>query len=71
MRKMTLTALRNMVKDGFATELTDTDYDLYRRVDVMGTSSGIYGINGAWLRDCKTGDDYVIIGRSTTLFSMV
>lgn len=70
-RTTTLKELRNLVKDGFATELTETDYELYERTDVIGMSYGIYGMTGAWLRDRTTGDDYVIIGRGTTLFSMV
>lgn len=42
--------------------------DTLRRLDKVGYSAGIYGINGGLLQDYETGQLYAIIGRCTNLF---
>jgi hypothetical protein len=38
---------------------------------VIGTSSGIYGINGALFEGCESGNKYVILKRNSNLLMLV
>lgn len=39
-----------------------------RRLEKVGYSSGVYGINGGLVEDTETGTLYAIIGRCSNLF---
>lgn len=39
-----------------------------RRLDKIGYSSGVYGLNGGLVEDMETGQLYAIIGRCSNLF---
>ena len=71
-KKYTQTQLRSMVRDGKAEDITNYSFeeanDLYDRgYDVIGVSTGTYGINGALLKMRDTGDLMVICARNSTL----
>lgn len=71
MRKYTLKALRELVRLGVAEDYTNKPAEnLYtlRRLEKVGYSSGVYGINGGLVEDTETGQLYVIIGRCSNLF---
>lgn len=71
MIKYTLKALRELVRLGVAEDYTNKPaenlYEL-RRLEKVGYSSGVYGINGGLVKDPETGSLYAIIGRCTNLF---
>lgn len=60
-----------MVNTGAADELDEDDEKIGRLYSKIAYSRGVYGINGALLRDDETGQLYAIIGRSSTLFYFV
>ena len=71
MRKYTLKALRELVRLGVAEDYTNKPAEnLYtlRRLEKVGYSSGVYGINGGLVEDTETGQLYAIIGRCSNLF---
>lgn len=71
MRKYTLKALRDLVRLGVAEDYTSKPAEsLYtlRRLEKVGYSSGVYGINGGLVEDTETGQLYAIIGRCSNLF---
>ena len=71
MKKYTLKALRELVRLGVAEDYTNKPAEyLYtlRRLEKVGYSSGVYGINGGLVKDPETGSLYAIIGRCTNLF---
>ena len=74
MRKYSQKELRDLVRDGYAEDITQDDeetiQDIWRRCDKIGYSRGVYGLNGGLLEDPKTGNKYVVIGRSTNLFRL-
>lgn len=39
-----------------------------RRLETVGYSTGVYGINGGLVQDTETGALYAIIGRCSNLF---
>lgn len=41
-----------------------------RRLDKIGYSSGVYGLNGGLVEDMETGTRYAIIGRCSNLFTL-
>ena len=71
MRKYTQKELRQLVRLGVAEDYTNKPsnyiYTL-NRLDKVGYSTGIYGINGGLVQDPETGALYAIIGRCTNLF---
>lgn len=75
MRKYTQKALKMLVKDGVALDLTNYshenmwDFMKDKALDKVGYSSGIYGINGGLLKDTKTGTLYAITARNCALFT--
>lgn len=71
MRKYTLKALRELVRLGVAEDYTNKPAeDLYtlRRLEKVGYTSGVYGINGGLVEDPETGTLYAVIGRCPNLF---
>lgn len=71
MRKYTQKELRQLVQLGVAEDYTNKPADyMYtlRRLDKVGYSSGIYGINGGLVKDTETGQLYAVIGRCSNLF---
>lgn len=71
MKKYTLKALRDLVRLGVAEDYTSKPSEyIYtlRRLEKVGYSSGVYGINGGLVKDAETGTLYAIIGRCSNLF---
>nr|DAF86467.1 MAG TPA: hypothetical protein [Siphoviridae sp. ctCNm48] len=71
MRKYTQKQLRELVKLGCAEDYTHKPSEyIYtlRRLDKIGYSSGVYGLNGGLVEDMETGQLYAIIGRCSNLF---
>ena len=74
-RRVNQRFLRDMVRDGFAEDITDWSTDELKALkeregwlDVVGLGKGVYGMNCGWFRGHKTGTDYVITARTTGLF---
>lgn len=71
MRKYKQRELRALVRLGVAEDYTNkTSEYIYtlRRLEKVGYSSGVYGINGGLVQDTETGALYAIIGRCSNLF---
>lgn len=71
MRKYTQTQLRELVRLGCAEDYTNKPAEyMYtlRRLEKVGYSAGVYGINGGLVEDTETGQLYAIIGRCSNLF---
>lgn len=71
MRKYTQKQLRELVRLGCAEDYTHKPSEyIYtlRRLDKVGYSAGVYGINGGLVEDTEAGTWYAIIGRCTNLF---
>lgn len=71
MRKYTQKQLRELVRLGCAEDYTHKPSEyIYtlRRLDKIGYSSGVYGLNGGLVEDMETGTRYAIIGRCANLF---
>ncbi len=75
MRKYTQRALKQLVRDGIARDITNADEEyvlsVAKRCDAIGYSTGIYGVNGALLKDRNSGDAYAIIARNSNLFRVI
>ena len=71
MRKYKLKELRDLVRlgvaEGYTHKPSEYIYTL-RRLDKIGYSSGVYGLNGGLVEDMETGTLYAIIGRCSNLF---
>lgn len=75
-RRYTQKELRDLVRSGKAEDITRYSFeeanDLYKRgYDVIGVSTGTYGINGALLQMRDTGDWMAICARNSTLMQLV
>lgn len=71
MRKYKQRELRELVRLGVAEDYTNKPSEyIYtlRRLEKVGYSAGVYGINGGLVQDTETGALYAIIGRSSNLF---
>ena len=71
MRKYTQKQLRELVRLGCAEDYTHKPSEyIYtlRRLDKIGYSSGVYGLNGGLVEGMETGTLYAIIGRCANLF---
>nr|DAP31234.1 MAG TPA: hypothetical protein [Bacteriophage sp.] len=71
MRKYKQRELRDLVRLGAAADYTNKPSEyIYtlRRLEKVGYSSGVYGINGGLVQDTETGALYAIIGRCSNLF---
>lgn len=70
MRKYTQKELRQLVRLGVAEDYTNKPSEyIYtlRRLEKVGYSSGVYGINGGLVQDTETGALYAIIRRCSNL----
>ena len=70
MRKYKLKDLRDLVRLGVAEDYTNKPSEyIYtlRRLEKVGYSSVVYGINGGLVQDTETGALYAIIGRCSNL----
>ena len=76
MIKTTQKALKKHVAAGIAQDITQYSFEeadaLYRtqNLETIAVSSGIYGLNGALLKD-ENGKLYAITARNTTLAQLV
>ena len=75
-RKYTQRELKSMVRDGSAEDITNYSFDdankLWKRgFDVVGVSTGVYGLNGALLKMRDTGELMAITARNSTLSHLV
>lgn len=68
MTRTTQTTIRNLIKAGAAKELVNTTSVSPYELTQIAYSAGLYGINGALLKHCTTGELYAIVGRSAALF---
>lgn len=71
MRKYTQKELRQLVRLGVAEDYTHkpSEYaQALNRLEKVGYSMGVYGLNGGLVQDPETGTLYAIIGRCTNLF---
>ena len=68
MEKTTQREIKRLVKLGAAIELTDTKTIPAGRLTQVAYSCGVYGINGAILKDDTTGQLYAIPRRDGILF---
>ncbi len=71
MRKYTQKQLRELVRLGCAEDYTHKPSEYiytFRRLEKVGYSTGVYGINGGLVEDTETGQLYAIIGRCANLF---
>lgn len=71
MRKYTQKELRELVRLGVAEDYTNKPHEYaytLNRLEKVGYSTGVYGMNGGLVRDPETGTLYAIIGRCTNLF---
>jgi len=75
-RSITQRELKRMAADGEAIDITTEGNSAYAQelndkgISVVAISRGVYGMNGALLRD-NEGNQYVITARNTTLFYFV
>lgn len=71
----TLKNIRAMIARGIARDanaLTDEQlYELAEHGRKVETSAGVYGINGAIIRDDRDGELYAFAGRSVALFAVL
>lgn len=71
MRKYKQREMRGLVRLGVAEDYTNKPSEyIYtlRRLEKVGYSSGVYGLNGGLVEDAETGALYAIIGRCSNLF---
>lgn len=71
MRKYTQKELRQLVRLGVAEDYINKPSEYIctpGRLEKVGYSSGVYGINGGLVQDTETGTLYAIIGRCSNLF---
>lgn len=70
MRQYKQRELRELVRLGLAEDYTNKPAEyMYtlRRLEKVGYSAGVYGINGGLVEDTETGQLYAIIGRCSNL----
>lgn len=66
--KTTQREIKRLIKAGAAIELTDTKTVNAGRLTIIALSFGLYGMNGALLKDDETGQLYGIPRRDGILF---
>ena len=76
MRKYTPRQLKDLARTGAAQDLTRYGFQEMNKfreshkLDKIGYSSGVYGINGGLLQDIDTGELFTITARNTALMMM-
>ena len=70
MRKYKLKELRGLIACGLAKDATNyTAEQLGKlKIEKIGYSSGVYGINGGLFKDTQSGEFYAITARSAAVF---
>lgn len=75
MTKYTQKQLKEMVRDGIATDITYGDIERRRELEnveqyytQIGYASGVYGCSGKLLQGHNTGKLYAITGRTSALY---
>lgn len=69
--------IKEYVKSGFAKDITKMSFEEGKELrektvlETIATSYGVYGVNGALLRDRLTGELYGIVGRAGILFQLI
>lgn len=70
MKHYTFKELKQKIAEGAYDISYSKEEDLpYSKMECVGYSTGIYGINGA-LFQTKDGTEFVVIGRTTNLFKL-
>ena len=70
-------AIRELIQRHIAQDITAYSWEQAEELrksaslETVGTSHGIYGMNGAILRDRNSGNLYAITARNSTLFQLV
>lgn len=76
MKKYTQKALKELIRLGAAQDVTNYDFERMdsflsaHSIERVGISRGVYGMNGALLRD-ENGELYAITARNGALFQAV
>lgn len=72
MRKYKLYELKELIKNGFAHDLTYSPptevLEQLKHAEKIGYSVGVYGTNGYLFQNTDTGEYYAIAARTTNLF---
>lgn len=69
MRKYTQKEIKDLVRDGYAINITTAqEEEIKEPLEKVGYSLGVYGLNGGVLIGRETGKLYAITARSTNLF---
>ena len=72
---MKLGEIKRLVKHDIAKDVTTVLWEdinaIRKSSDVIGYSVGVYGVNGALLRNRETGELYAITSRSGNLFVVI
>ena len=76
MRKYTQREIKNLIRDGFAEDITGMSFSEVNALrkaaslEKVGYSTGIYGINSGVLKDAETGKHYAISARNSVLMQL-
>ena len=76
MKKYTLKQIKNFIAEGIAEDITNYSFEAVNtlrkenRLEKIGYSSGVYGINGGLLQDTESGKLYAIDARNATLMQL-
>lgn len=70
MRKYTRKEILAIVRAGYAEDITTTG-NISEPYTIIGTSHGIYGVNGAVIQGDNSGTLYAITARTSSLFRYV
>lgn len=70
MKTMKQKEIKNLVKIGAAVDITnkETSEEIWRNMERIAVSRGIYGMNGGLLKDKRNGVLYAITARNSSLF---
>lgn len=68
MRKYTQKEIRHYITSGLATDITTAKDVDKMKLETVGLSFGVYGMNAGLFQDMETGEFYVVRNRSTNLF---
>lgn len=70
MRKYKLQELRGLIACGLAKDATNYTAEQLEKLKIekLGYSAGVYGINGGLFKDAESGEFYAITARNAALF---
>lgn len=66
---MTKKYIREMVRMGVARDITNAEFEKLPRLEEVGLSFGVYGMNGGLFED-NDGNLYAVTARNTLLFQL-